>query len=61
MIADNPTHLNCPFCPAQAYPSVRLVMEDHLSMRKYICPAQHKFFILAEDPSFNFGHNKEDE
>jgi len=36
-------------------------MEDHLSMRKYVCPAQHKFFILAEDPSFNFGHNKETE
>ena len=58
MIEDNPTHLNCPYCPAQAFPSVRLVMDD-LSMRKYVCPAQHVSFILAEDTNFNYGFNKE--
>ena len=56
MITDNPTHLNCPYCPAQAYSGVRFVM-DGFSMRKYACPAQHKFFIFAEDTSFNFGYN----
>jgi hypothetical protein len=58
MIADNPTHLNCPWCPAQAFPGVLLVMDD-LHLRKYVCPAQHAFFIFTEDTSFNFGHNKE--
>jgi hypothetical protein len=31
-----------------------------VSFKKYICPAQHVSFILSEDTSFNFGHNKED-
>jgi hypothetical protein len=52
----NPTHLNCPWCPAQAFPSVCLVVGD-VSTRKYVCPAQHVFFILSEDTSFNYGHN----
>lgn len=55
---ETPSYLTCPWCNAQAFPSVRLVMDD-LSMRKYVCPAQHKFFILAEDPSFDFGYNRE--
>ena len=60
MITDNPTHLNCPYCPAQAYSGVRFVM-DGFSMRKYACPAQHKFFILAEDTSFDYGFNNIEE
>ena len=58
MIEDNPTHFNCPYCPAQAFPSVRLVMDD-LSMRKYVCPAHHSFYIEKEDTSFDFGYNRE--
>ena len=61
MITDNPTHLNCPYCPAQAYPSVSLSLDGETALRKYVCPAQHKFFILLEDASFKYGWNSSEE
>jgi hypothetical protein len=56
MITDNPTHLNCPWCPAQSYPEGTPV----LGYQHYRCPAHHHFLIETEDVSFNYGHNKED-
>lgn len=55
---ESPKYLTCPWCNAQAFPSARLVFGD-VGFRKYVCPAQHVHFILEEDPSFNYGHNKE--
>jgi hypothetical protein len=57
MIADNPTHLNCPYCPAQAF---LLQARWSMTFAEYGCPAHHRFYIEVEDTSFNFGHNKED-
>lgn len=58
MITENPTHLACPYCPAQAYlDKTKVVMNWFL---EYKCPANHKFYIEFEDTSFNFGHNQEE-
>jgi hypothetical protein len=56
---DNPTHLTCPWCPAQAY--IRGCVNLDPNLVKYECPAHHRFYIEEEDDSFNFGHNKETE
>ena len=55
---ETPSYLTCPWCNAQAYRSVHLTLGD-VSLRKYVCPAQHVSFILAEDTNFNYGFNKE--
>jgi hypothetical protein len=60
MIAENPTHLNCPYCPSQGIYWRLEIQPFGKDLAAYKCPAQHKFFVLAEDPSFNLGHNKED-
>jgi len=52
---ENPTHLTCPFCPAQAFPNDPGGLWHGLV--RYGCPAKHQFYIIAEDTSFNFGHN----
>jgi hypothetical protein len=39
-----PTHLTCPWCPAQAFP--RGLMQN--LMQAYECPAQHEFYILHD-------------
>jgi len=64
MIAENdsPKYLACPWCPAQSFlTGVRSIGWDNTPMCMYQCPAKHTFYIEAEDTSFNFGHNKEDE
>ena len=57
---DTPSHLNCPYCPAQAFP-VKAVIPGSTSttgyLLEYLCPARHRFYI-GEDTSFN---HKEDE
>lgn len=61
MQKENPTHLNCAWCPAQAFPDAGLTQACSAALIRYRCPANHFFFVLAEDTSFNFGHNKEQE
>jgi hypothetical protein len=43
-----PTHLNCPYCPAQAIPKRALFNSEQLKdgshIKEYICPAKHTFF-----------------
>lgn len=51
-----PTHLTCPFCPAQALPEWETMhyifnnvrFRDGVRMKKYICPAKHSFFVEAK-------------
>ena len=49
-----PTHLQCPYCPAQAYPAMlRGSIDGHLGyptkpVRLYTCPQKHKFYIHPE-------------
>ena len=60
MITENPTHLNCPYCPAQSFVGrVREHYHPYISQVEYKCPGGHHFFIETEDTSFNFGYNKE--
>jgi hypothetical protein len=51
---ENPKYLSCPWCPSQ---SLRKWRENELHMQMYECPAKHHFYIVAEDTSFNYGHN----
>jgi transposase-like protein len=56
-VMENPTHLTCPWCPSQSF---RVDAVEKGPIQEYRCPAHHKFYIEAEDTSFNFGHNKEE-
>lgn len=49
-----PTHLNCPYCPAQAFRNkepMHLLQEaapvssKHLTLQFYMCPAKHEVCI----------------
>lgn len=43
MYTPRPTHLNCPWCPAQAYPL--MPKENKGDHTVYQCPARHQFMI----------------
>ena len=50
-----PTHLTCPYCPAQALPQAGCLyaLEDTqfphtLRLKEYKCPAGHTFFAPEE-------------
>ena len=53
----NPTYLNCPWCPAQAYLSLvgwdRCSSDDGsdkmIVLAEYRCPAHHRFFIQEQE------------
>lgn len=59
-----PTYLNCPFCPAQSFPTPRNKSHKDTDTCLYQCPARHAFLIseqkdtneLREDNSLD-GHN----
>lgn len=43
------TYLNCPFCPAQAYPQpTENMLKVGWGIQKFQCPARHVFFV--EEP-----------
>jgi hypothetical protein len=55
-----PTHLTCPYCPAQAVRSadnpkgIHFLFEnvqfpDKLHLAKYVCPARHEFWIEGRE------------
>ena len=48
MITNNsPTHLTCPYCPAQAYPSGFPRQCTGMGrLLEYKCPANHRFYIV---------------
>ena len=50
---DNPTHLNCPYCPAQSYPlrAAEINVAPNVYLQRFECPAKH-FFYIPEDISF---------
>ena len=52
------SHLTCPYCPAQAFPSK---LQPVLEFTLYTCPAKHRFFIEAGDITFDYGKNYEQE
>lgn len=43
-----PTHLNCPYCPAQSYPIVDNLTVGNKLARRFVCPAGHAFFVTPE-------------
>ncbi len=43
-----PTYLNCPYCPAQAYPSITDRLFEKLCVETYRCPAKHWFLIQKQ-------------
>jgi hypothetical protein len=56
---DNPTHLSCPWCPAQAFPCE---VQLRPNLLRYQCPARHTFFIRDdEDTTFDYGYNEQKE
>jgi transposase-like protein len=57
MQTENPKYLNCTYCSSQA---VLATTQTQPGFLRYICPAKHSTFVLEEDPSFNYGHNKEE-
>lgn len=44
-----PSHLNCPYCPAQAFiqPDRRRDLELE-PIRMYVCPQRHRFYAPPE-------------
>jgi len=42
MKSENPTHLNCPWCPSQSYLQKKFV---HDRFAKYMCLLKHEFYI----------------
>jgi hypothetical protein len=44
-----PTHLTCPYCPAQAMPAMARGMVGGEQVRLYVCPSKHKFYIHPEE------------
>lgn len=40
-----PTHLNCPFCLAQAYTGDLSINIYGIRLQGYRCPAKHAFYI----------------
>jgi hypothetical protein len=44
-----PEYLNCPYCPAQAYP---VVFTDG-TFQGYACPAKHLFYIVIQKKEEN--------
>lgn len=43
-----PTHLNCPYCPAQSYPIYGDNALDGKLVRRFVCPASHIFYVNPE-------------
>lgn len=45
-----PTHLTCPYCPAQAYPKPKkyMLVREGTIICEYACPANHTFFAREE-------------
>lgn len=43
-----PTHLTCPYCPAQATPTVTRGAVERKAVRQYMCPQFHLFLAYAE-------------
>jgi hypothetical protein len=49
------THLTCPFCPAQGYPSTMLDklwvggFKAFQPIHRYVCPAGHVFYVEPEE------------
>jgi transposase-like protein len=61
MQSESPTHLTCPYCPAQAYLKRKCFLEGlRYGAVRYECSGGHRFWTREEDPSFNFGHNKKE-
>lgn len=44
-----PTHLTCPYCPAQAFPAkTSILLEQHVDVMKFQCAVKHSFFVEEE-------------
>ena len=60
---ENLKYLNCPWCPAQSFKKneqwVLISQSTGMTLAEYKCPANHSFYIEAEDTNFNYGFNKE--
>jgi hypothetical protein len=44
----NSPHLNCPYCPAQAFGVDFLQLLPLESLQKYKCPSGHIFYVKVE-------------
>ena len=44
-------YLNCPFCPAQAYPAPRTetFILVGMGMQRWRCDSKHTFYVRVED------------
>jgi len=43
-----PSHLTCPYCPAQAMPT-NVQQVGVKPLRQYQCPAKHTFYVQPEE------------
>ena len=52
-----PTHLTCPYCPAQAFVKHRqwvpISQLTRILLIKYSCPAKHEFYVEGEKSNAN--------